>query len=102
MGRRIYVSRRSDDVAVLPFFNISRHLSVYQGDDPPAHDIDVLTGMGRHDDGGSPGVQLRQQMQQIPDDVVVQVGGELIQQQLFSTALASSTRRLSPMDSSAG
>src|SRR6202171_6538328 len=57
---------------------VSDNLSALDGDHPSPHDVDDLAVVGRHQDRRSPGVDLQQQLDDLPGGCGVEVPGRLV------------------------
>src|SRR3982074_2467552 len=57
---------------------VSDNLSALDRDHPPAHDVDALAVVGRHQDRRSPGVDLQQQLDDFPGGRGAEVPGRLV------------------------
>ena len=75
VGGRLY------NISIPPFLHIAPDLAIHQCNDPFPKQIHKLLCMGCHANGSTMAVYLSEQMQNIPNRVLVQVRGQLIQNQ---------------------
>ena len=65
---------------------IAGQVAVNQCDNPAAHYIDVTASVGYHHHGYALAVQFHQQVEDVPNAVIFQIGGQLIQQKDWRAA----------------